>query len=313
MLVALAGGIGAARFLQGLVKVVPPDTVFIAGNTGDDTEMHGLHISPDLDTVIYTLAGLANPAQGWGIVGDTFECLTALGRFGAETWFQLGDRDLATHIFRTQRLRSGASLTTVTAEIARRLGVRSTVCPMTDAPLRTIVHTRHGKLPFQTYFVRRHASDRVLRIGFDGARSARPAPPLLKAIRDASGILFCPSNPFISIGPILAVPGVRRAVERRKCPAVAISPIVGGRAIKGPTAEMMAGFGLEVSPVGIARHYRGLIDVLVIDRADREFASEIESLGIRAVVTNTVMTGIGEKTKLARAAVRALTTHSARR
>ncbi|HKE27272.1 MAG TPA: 2-phospho-L-lactate transferase [Bryobacteraceae bacterium] len=312
MLVALAGGIGAARFLQGLVTEVPPETVFIAGNTGDDTEIYGLHISPDLDTVIYTLAGLANPLFGWGLAGDTFGCLAALGRLGAETWFQLGDSDLATHIFRTQRLRSGATLAAVTAEIARSLGVRATVCPATNDPVRTIVHTPSGRLPFQTYFVRRHASDRVLRITFSGARVARPAMPVLKAIRAASGIVFCPSNPFISIGPILAVPGLRRALKRRPCPAAAISPIVGGRAIKGPTADMMASFRLDVSPLGIARHYRGLIDILVIDRADRELAPEIERLGIRTVVTNTVMTGIAEKRALACATVQALARHGAR-
>jgi LPPG:FO 2-phospho-L-lactate transferase len=286
--------------------------VFVVGNTGDDTEMHGLHISPDLDTVIYTLAGLANPVFGWGLAGDTFECLAALGRFGEETWFQIGDCDFATHIYRTRRLRSGATLTAVTAEIARSLGVRATICPMSDQPLRTVVHTPKGKLPFQTYFVRRHASDRVLRLSFDGEKTARPSPPLLKAIRAASGILFCPSNPFISIGPILAVPGVRQAIERRKCPAAAVSPIVGGRAIKGPTADMMASFRVEVSPLGIARHYHGLIDILIVDRADRGFAPEIEKLGIRAVVTNTVMTGMSEKRALARAAAHALSRHGAR-
>ena len=306
MLVALAGGIGAARFLEGLVKVTPPENVFIVGNTGDDTELHGLHISPDLDTVVYTLAGLANPAHGWGIRGDTFECLGSLGRLGAETWFQLGDRDLATHIFRTHRLRSGATLSAVTSEICEHFGVRSILRPMSNHGVRTIIRTPEGKLPFQTYFVQHRAQDKVLGVTFDGATHARPAPGLLKAIREASGIVYCPSNPIISIGPILAVPGVRSALERRRCPAVAISPIVGGRAIKGPAARMMAGMGMEASARGVAKIYRGLIDTLVLDRADAHLAPDIEQLGIKTQVTNTIMSSIGVKKALARVVMRAL-------
>ena len=306
MLVALAGGIGAARFLEGFVRIVPPENLFIIGNTGDDTEIHGLHISPDLDTVVYTLAGVANPLHGWGIDGDTFECLEWLGRLGAETWFQLGDRDLATHIFRTARLRSGRTLSAVTADICLRFGLKCRVVPMSDSPVRTIVRTPEGKLPFQTYFVQRRARDRVLGVSFDGAAQARPAPGVLGAIREASGIIFCPSNPIISVGPILAVPGVRKAIERRKCPAAAISPIVGGRALKGPAGEMMAGLGMEVSAKGVAKIYQGLVDVLVLDRVDRHLAPGIEELGIEAVVTNTIMSGMPRKKALARAVIRAL-------
>jgi len=252
MIIALAGGIGAARFLDGLVRVMRPVDLFVIGNTGDDVEMHGLHVSPDLDTVVYTLAGLANPVHGWGVRGESFRCLEALRRLGAETWFQLGDRDLATHIYRTERLRAGCTLSQVTSVISSRLGVRAIVRPMSDEPVRTLVKTPGGTLDFQTYFVRRRARDRVLGVSFCGTDVAKPAAGVLQAIRKASGIVFCPSNPIISIGPILAVPGMRKALERRKCRAVAVSPIVGGRALKGPTASMMKSLGMEVSAVGIA-------------------------------------------------------------
>jgi LPPG:FO 2-phospho-L-lactate transferase len=306
MILTLAGGVGAARFLEGLTRVVPAAEVYVVGNTGDDTEIYGLHISPDLDTVVYTLAGLANPVQGWGIHNDTFESLAALGRLGEEAWFQLGDRDLATHIFRTNQLRSGAALSAVTAHMAKKLGVRSSVVPMTDDPVRTIVQTSRGNLAFQTYFVKRRAKDRVLGVIFDGAPESRPAPGVLQAIRGAGGIVFCPSNPLISVGPILAVPGIRNAIARRKCPSAAISPIVGGRAIKGPAAQMMKTMAMEVSALGVARIYEGLVDVLVIDQVDAGLAPAIEKLGMRTVVTNTIMTGIREKKALARTVVKAL-------
>jgi LPPG:FO 2-phospho-L-lactate transferase len=306
MIVALAGGVGAARFLDGLTRVMPPEEVYVVGNTADDTEIHGLHISPDLDTVMYTLAGLANPAHGWGIQGDTFECLGALGRLGEETWFQLGDRDLATHIFRTGRLHTGSTLSAVTAEIAKGLGVKATIVPMSNDPVRTIVKTRQGKIAFQTYFVRRQAQDKVLGVKFQGAKKSRPAPGLLRAIRGAAGIIFCPSNPIISVGPILAVPGLRKALERRKCPAAAISPIVGGRALKGPAAAMMKSLGMEVSALGVAKIYRGLVDILVLDSTDEGLAPAIQKLGMKTVVTNTIMSGETEKKALARAVVRAM-------
>jgi LPPG:FO 2-phospho-L-lactate transferase len=306
MILTLAGGIGAARFLDGLTRVVPPGEVYIIGNTADDTDIYGLHISPDLDTVVYTLAGLANPVEGWGIHNDTFESLAALGRLGEEVWFRLGDRDLATHIFRTNQLRSGARLSAVTAQMAKKLGVRSSVVPMSDDPVRTIVQTSGGKLAFQTYFVRRRAKDRVLGVTFEGAAESRPAPGILKAIRGADGIVFCPSNPLISVGPILAVPGIRKAIAGRKCPSAAISPIVGGRAIKGPAAQMMKTMGMEVSALGVARIYQGLVDVLVIDNVDASLAPAIEKLGVRTVVTNTIMNGTREKKALARTVVQAL-------
>ena len=309
MILALAGGVGAARFLDGLTRVLPPEEVYVIGNTADDTEIYGLSISPDLDTVMYTLAGLANPVHGWGIQNDSFECLAALGRLGEKTWFQLGDRDLATHIFRTGRLREGVPLSAVTAELAKSLGVRCTLAPMSDDPVRTIVRTPTGKLAFQTYFVRRRAQDEVLGVQFQGVKKARPTPGLLRAIGDASGIIFCPSNPIISVGPILAVPGIRKALERRKCPSAAISPIVGGTALKGPAAAMMKSLGMEASALGVAKIYRGLVDILVLDQADEALAPAIEKLGIKAVVTNTIMSGLTEKKKLARTVLKAMERH----
>jgi LPPG:FO 2-phospho-L-lactate transferase len=306
MIVALAGGVGAARFLDGLARVVEPRELFIIGNTGDDTEQHGLHISPDLDTVVYTLAGLYNRQHGWGLEGETFHCLAALQRLGAETWFQLGDKDLATNIFRTARLRAGQPLSTVTRAIAKALGLRATVVPMSDQRVRTLIQTGNGRLDFQTYFVRMRARPTVLAVRFQGAAQARPAPGVLNAIRRADGIVFCPSNPIISIDPILAVPGMRRALERRRARAVAISPIVGGRALKGPAARMMRSLGISVSAVGVAELYRGLVDVFVLDRVDAKLAGRVEALGMRAVVTNTIMSSLAAKKALARVVVKAL-------
>jgi LPPG:FO 2-phospho-L-lactate transferase len=305
-IVALAGGVGAARFLDGLARVVDPARLWIIGNTADDTEMHGLHISPDLDTVAYTLAGIANTKHGWGLKGDTFQCLEALRQLGAEAWFQLGDRDFATHIYRTARLRDGATLTGVTRELSAAWGLASTLAPMTDDRVRTLVQTRHGTLDFQTYFVRRRARDKVLAVTFAGAKQARPAAGVLSAIRNAAGIIVCPSNPIISIGPILAVPGIRKALRKTSARVVAISPIVGGKALKGPAARMMKSLGIRVSALGVAELYRDFADVFVLDRADAGQAAGVEKLGMRAVVTDTIMTGIARKKALARAVVAAL-------
>jgi LPPG:FO 2-phospho-L-lactate transferase len=305
-IVALAGGIGAARFLEGLARVVDPGRLWIIGNTGDDTEMHGLHISPDLDTVAYTLAGLANRLHGWGLAGDTFHCLEALRKLGAEAWFQLGDRDFATHLYRTVRLREGATLTQVTAELAAAQGLRMRLLPMTDQRVRTLVKTRRGVLDFQTYFVRRRARDTVLGVSFKGARKARPAAGLLQAIRQAAGIIVCPSNPIISVGPILAVPGIREALRETAAPVAAISPIVGGRALKGPAARMMKSLGMRVSAVGVAEMYRDFVDVFVLDSIDERHAAKVEALGMRAVITGTIMTSLGRKTGLARVVAEAL-------
>jgi LPPG:FO 2-phospho-L-lactate transferase len=305
-IVALAGGVGAARFLAGLVRVIAPERLLVIGNTADDAEIHGLHISPDLDTVTYTLAGLADPARGWGLEGESFRCLQALGRLGAETWFQLGDCDLATHLYRTERLRQGATLSQVTREIATALGVRACVLPMSDQPVRTRVATRRGDLNFQTYFVRRRTRDAVLGVRLEGAEEARPAPGVLEAVRAARAVVVCPSNPIISIGPILAVPGMREALRDTRAPVAAISPIVGGRALKGPAARMMRSLGLRASALQVAELYQDFLDVFVLDRADQALAAQVEALGMRAVVTNTIMTGPEEKRALARVVAEAL-------
>jgi LPPG:FO 2-phospho-L-lactate transferase len=306
--VALAGGVGAARFLDGLSHVAGPERLFVIGNVGDDAEIHGLHISPDLDTVLYTLAGAAHRRQGWGLQGDTSRCLEALASLGGETWFRLGDRDLATHLYRTGRLRGGASLTGVTRELARAHGIRAAIVPATDSRLRTMVRTLGGELAFQDYFVRRRARDAVRGLRFEGARKARPAPGVIEAIARASAIVLCPSNPFISIGPILAVPGVREALRRTSALVAAISPIVGGKALKGPAARMMRSLGQPVSAYGVARLYRDFVNVFVLDRLDARYAPRIEALGMRAVVTNTIMCGRREKRMLAKAVLAALDT-----
>jgi LPPG:FO 2-phospho-L-lactate transferase len=305
-LVALAGGVGAARFLHGLSRVLAPERIFIIGNTADDAEIHGLHISPDLDTVTYTLAGLADPRRGWGIRGDSFRCLGALARLGAETWFQLGDQDLATHLYRSERLRQGATLTQITAEITTALRVRSQIVPMSDDRIRTRVCTPAGELEFQTYFVERRARDKVLNMRFEGASEATPARGVIEAITGAEAIILCPSNPFISIGPILAVPGIRAALQRRRDRVLAISPIVGGRALKGPAAHMMKSMRLRPAAAEVARLYVDFVSMFVFDEVDHKQAVEVENLGMQPVVTNTVMRGPRERKSLAKAAIRAL-------
>ena len=304
--VALAGGVGAARFLDGLTRVIAPERVFIIGNTADDAEIHGLHISPDLDTVTYTLAGLANPQHGWGIRGDSFRCLEMLGRLGADTWFQLGDLDLATHLYRTNRLQQGARLSEVTREIAAALKLPSTLVPMSNERVRTRICTPSGELEFQTYFVKRRARDRVTGMRFEGAAEATPAPGLLDAIASAEAIILCPSNPFISIGPILAIPGIRDALQGRRDKVAAISPIVGGRALKGPAAKMMRSLQLRSSAAEVAKLYVDFTGVFVLDEVDRRQAPQVAALDMRPVVTNTIMRGLRERKALARVVLREL-------
>ncbi len=303
-MVALAGGIGAARFLDGLTRVLPPERIFIIGNTGDDAEIHGLHVSPDLDTVTYTLAGLADPERGWGIDGDTFQCLESLGKLGSETWFQLGDRDMATHIYRTQRRRDGATLTKITSEITAALKVRSIVVPMSDDRVRTRICTPSGELEFQTYFVRRRARDRVLSIRLEGASDATPGPEVIDAISKAEAVILCPSNPFISIGSILSIRGIREALQRRRERVIAISPIVGGRALKGPAARMMKSIGVRASAVEVAKLYQDFLGVFVLDEIDGAHFAQVAALGMRPIVTNTIMRGVRERMGLARAVTR---------
>jgi len=290
MIAALAGGVGAARFLRGLVRVVAPEDVTVIVNTGDDDEFHGLDVCPDLDTVTYTLAGVENREAGWGLADETFACTDALGRYGLPTWFRLGDRDLATHLFRSARRRAGASLSEVTAEIVAAWGLRTTILPMTDQPVATRLTVAGGvELHLQEWFVRDRAEPQVVDVHFEGARTAWPAPGVLESISNAHTVLVCPSNPIISIGPILAVPGVREALRDRRDRVVAVSPIIAGRTVKGPADRMMADLGMEASCVGVARAYADYCCALVIDDQDAERAAEVESAGMRVIVTDTLM------------------------
>ena len=294
MLTALAGGVGAARFLRGLVDVVDQASVTVVVNTGDDDEFHGLWVSPDLDSVTYTLADAHNPETGWGLAGETFAAVDALARYGVPTWFRLGDRDLATHLFRTERLRGGATLTETTAEIAAAWGIRSRLIPMTDDRVATRITVREEEgadveLAMQEWFVHRRAEPPVVAVRFDGAERARPAPGVLDALESADTILVCPSNPVISIGPVLAVPGIRDVLVRRRDRVVGVSPIVGGRPVKGPADRLMGPLGIDVSCVGVARAYRDFCSTLVIDATDAAHAAAVDALGVRAVVADTLM------------------------
>ncbi len=305
--VVLAGGVGAARFLDGLVRVIPPAEVIAIVNVGDDLEIGGLHIAPDLDTVTYTLAGEVNPDTGWGRRQETFHALDTLRALGGPAWFALGDRDLGLHLYRTQRLREGAPLSAITAEIVRAFGLRCTLLPVTDDRLRTLVRTPAGERPFQDYFVRGRAQERVLGLRVDGADGASPAPGVCAALHGARAIVIAPSNPFLSIGPILAVPQIRDALLSAPAPVAAISPIIAGQAIKGPAAAILASLGHEVSALGVARLYRDLLDVFVIDATDAYLAPVIEAdTGLRCVVAPTLMVDVPARAALARHVLAAL-------
>ncbi|RLF22947.1 MAG: 2-phospho-L-lactate transferase [Thermoprotei archaeon] len=294
----LCGGVGAARFLQGLVQVVEPSSVTAIVNTGDDVELNGLMISPDIDIVIYTLAGVVDESKGWGLRGDTFNCLRAMERFGLETWFKLGDMDLATHIFRTMMLRRGFKLSQVTEAERKAFNVEVKVIPMTDDKVTTIVKVEGEWVHFQDYMVKMACQGVVEGVGFKGIEKAKPAPGVLEAIREADVVVIPPSNPIVSITPILSVQGVREAVEKAKR-VVAISPIVGGKTIKGPADKLMAALGFEVSPKGVAEIYKGLAKSMVIDEVDRNYAPAIEEMGIKVGVTNTIMRDLEAKRSLA--------------
>ena len=290
MITTIAGGVGAARMLRALSSVVDPSELVAVVNVGDDLELHGLHISPDIDTIVYTLADAIDPERGWGLVDETWQAMTTLGRYGGADWFSLGDRDLGTHLFRTQRLAEGADLHQVTAELARAWGLTLTVLPVTDDPLRTVVTLAEGaEVSFQEYFVGRQHAVPVSAVRFDGAERSRPAPGVLDAIADADLVVLAPSNPLVSIAPVLAVPGVRAAIEARRDRTVAVSPIVGGVALKGPADRMLMELGHESSVVGVARLYRDLASVLVIDTVDAGLAPAVEDEGMRCIVTDTVM------------------------
>lgn len=304
--VCLAGGVGGAKLAVGLQQILAPGELTVVVNTGDDVERHSLAVCPDFDTVLYTLAGIADPAQGWGIAGETWQVMGQLGRLGDETWFRLGDRDIATHLFRTERLRRGERPTTVALELARSLGIATDILPMADEPVRTLVRTPAGWLDFQDYFVRLRQEPEVLEVRFEGADAASITPEVRDALRAAGAIVIGPSNPVVSIDPILAVPGVRAeiaAARDRGVPVVGLSGIVGGRALRGPADRMLASLGEEPSAVGVARRYAaaGLIDLLVIDRQDEGSADAIQALGVEVEATETIMTDMGSRERLARA------------
>jgi LPPG:FO 2-phospho-L-lactate transferase len=305
LITVLAGGVGAARFLEGLYLVHPPEEITVISNVGDDLEIYGVHVSPDIDIVMYTVAGLIDP-RGWGIIHDTFHFVDMLERYGYETWFRLGDRDYATSVFRTRRLAEGASLSQATDEIRRALGLRFRLIPVTDQPLRTQVSTTAGKLDFQDYFVRRRQADEVLKVTFDGAARAKPAPGVLRAISNADAVILAPSNPVVSIAPILAVKGVREALRETSGRVAAISPIIQGGAIKGPADRMLRSLGMESSALQVGKLYQDFLDLFVLDISDGELADQVADLDIEPLVTETLMRDIQAKRNLAMATLSAL-------
>ena len=305
MITVLAGGVGASRFLQGLYQVEYPASISVISNTGDDVKMFGLHVSPDTDIVLYALAGAVNPETGWGLTGDTFAVVDQLQRFGYERWFNLGDRDLAMAIHRTRLLHEGAPMHEIVAGLARAWGLDCTVLPMTNEPVRTMITGPEGELAFQEYMVRLRTELDVRSIRFAGIEQAKPAPGVIDALSGAKAVILAPSNPFVSIGPILAVAGVRDALEQTKAVRVAISPIIAGQVVKGPAAKMMTTLGYEVSALGVAKIYDGLVDLFVLDEQDRALAPRVEALGMRVLVTDTMMTSMERKAELARDVVAA--------
>ncbi len=296
-IVALAGGVGGAKLVDGLAQALPPDDLTVIVNTGDDFEHLGLYICPDLDTVCYTLAGLANPVTGWGRADDTFHALENVRQLGGPDWFALGDRDLGLHLERTRRLRAGQRLSDITRDFCRAWGVKVRVLPMSDDPVPTLVHTEAGDLPFQEYFVHQQAKPAVRGFTFQGAETARPAPGVLEALSQADAVIFCPSNPWVSLDPILSLPGVRAAAAAR--PLVAVSPILGGKNVKGPAAKMYAELGIQPSALAVARHYRDLLDGFVLDAVDADLAAAIQNLGIRPLATQTLMKTRADRLQLA--------------
>ncbi len=297
----LAGGVGAARFLTGLSQVFPPEKITVVVNTGDDLEYLGALISPDLDIVTYTLAGIVDPEKGWGIKGDTYNCMDQLEHYSAETWFRIGDRDFATHLLRTAHLQQGFSLTEVTEKIRTLLGIKVKILPMSNEKVATRIKTPSGILDFQEYFVKRKFSDPVTDVTYEGAAQASPTEAVLTALKKSDAIILCPSNPILSIGPMLAIPKIREALGRSNGKIVGVSPIVGGKAIKGPLDRLMQSLGLEVSPYGVAQLYRGFLDGFVIDDMDKSSRPKIERLGMKVTSTNTIMNSDEAKAHLAQA------------
>ncbi len=308
-----AGGVGAAKFIRGLVKVIPPERLTVVVNTGDDETFFGLHVSPDVDTIMYTLAGEVHPGQGWGLRDESFRVLEALTRFYGKPWFGLGDRDLATHLYRTNQLRAGKKLSDITANIAKRFGVKSRILPMSDDRVRTFVKLRgKASMPFQEYFVKGRARGFVEKIELRGIEDARPLPAVLEAIRDSDVIILAPSNPFVSLGPIFGLRGVREALASVRDRVIAISPIVGGKTIKGPADKMLRGLGLEVSALGIARLYRDIVGTFVLDKVDHDYVEPIRELGMRVVAADTIMSTPAKSARLAGIIMRTITEDSSR-
>ncbi len=303
MITALGGGVGAAKFLEGLSEVIGGEGLSVVVNTGDDIVLHGLSVSPDVDTVIYRLSGLIDANKGWGVRGDTFGCLSALSRFGSETWFNIGDKDFATHLYRTQLRREGFTPSQVTSKLSVAFGLKEgiTVLPMTDEDVETWIVTDEGEMHFQEYFVKRKMKPDVLKVVFRNIHNAAPAPGVMEAITDARIIILCPSNPIISIGPILNIKGIREALRAAGAKIVAISPLIGGVPLKGPADKLMRGLGLEVSSAGVARLYRDFLDVMVIDTEDAWEAEIISDMGIKPVVLDTLMSDRSRAAKLAAA------------
>ena len=287
--VLFVGGVGGAKLALGLAKVLSPESLTVVVNTADDFEHLGLHVSPDLDTVMYTLSGLANPETGWGVTDDSFRAMDMVSRYEGPDWFRLGDRDIGTNLMRTAMLKEGATLTEATQRLASSLGIQHAVVPMTDNPVRTWLQTSEGTLPFQVYFVRERWQPTVTGIEYRGAAKAVPSPPVARELQQATGIIFGPSNPFLSIDPILAVPGIRSQITTSDTPVVAVSPIVGGQAVKGPAAKLMDELGFDVSPVGVARHYANILDGMILDSVDADCAEDIRALGIKTTLANTIM------------------------
>lgn len=303
MIAVLTGGTGGAKFVDGLLRVVPPQDLTIIVNTGDDDEWWGLHVSPDIDSIMYVLAGLLSSERGWGVRGDTFHCLQAMKELGEPTWFSVGDRDLAIHLLRSKLLAEGKTLSQATRTIAGRLGVRSRILPMSDQPVRTRIETPTGEISFEEYFVQRWYQDPVKSVRFAHASEAKPAPGVADAIACAQAVLIAPSNPVTSIGPILAVPGIREALCKTSAPVIAVSPVVGNAAVSGPAATLMAAQGLDVSIAGIAHAYRGFLDVLIVDDSDAERAHALNSDHLQTHCTNILMRTAEDKARIARTAL----------
>jgi LPPG:FO 2-phospho-L-lactate transferase len=306
MIAVLAGGVGGAKFLAGLVRVMGDEQLTVVGNVGDDLDLMGFHVSPDLDTLMYTLAGLFDEERGWGIRGDSFNFLSMMERYGQEAWFRIGDRDLATHIMRSRLLAEGLPLSEVTKRLCKSLGVETLILPATDDPVRTKVDTEDGVLGFQEYFVKRRFESKVTGVVFEGSESARPSPEVLQALKAARGIVLAPSNPVVSIGCILSIPGLKEAVVESEARKVAVSPLIAGKAVRGPADRMLRGLGVEPSAFGVASLYRGLIDTFIIDKGDIQFTGAIRRLGMDVMLEEILMSTLDSRMKLAEAVLRAV-------